>query len=68
MKNRIVTGFFVCMTISQVALGIYLVTLVAEAPGMTFRIYLSSGSVYLLKRSTTIPSDPPHGISILRHY
>jgi len=35
MKNVIITGVFVCITIPQLALGIYEVVLVAKAPGTT---------------------------------
>lgn len=33
MKNTIITGFFVCITVPQLALGIYLTTLAANTPG-----------------------------------
>lgn len=33
--NIIITGFFVCITITQFGVGIYLTTLAASAPGMT---------------------------------
>jgi len=34
MGNRIVTGFFVCLTAGHIAVGIYLAVLAATTPGM----------------------------------
>jgi len=36
MKNTIITGFFACITVPQLALGIYLTTLAANTPGIVF--------------------------------
>jgi len=44
MKNTIITGFFVCITVPQFALGIYLTTLAANTPGMVSM----SASLYAL--------------------
>jgi len=34
MGNTIVTGFFMCITAAQLAVGIYLITLAVNSPGM----------------------------------
>jgi len=35
MGNAIATGFFVCLTVGHIGVGIYLVVLAATTPGMT---------------------------------
>jgi len=69
MKNTIIAGLFVCITIPQCALGIYMIVLAASAPGMAS---ISVGICFCLlvlihwKSSATTPSYPPHGIPVMR--
>jgi len=65
MKNVIVTGVFVCITIPQLALGIYQVVLITKAPGTTPSSVRRSLMLLVLncwKSSRTTPSYPPPGL------
>ena len=70
MKNTIITGFFVCITIAQLGVGIHLTTLAANTPGM-MPISVRSCSEWWLsilialdrwELSATIPSYSLHGV------
>lgn len=69
MKNTIIAGLFVCITIPQCALGIYMIVLAARAPGMaSISVGICPCLLVLIrwKSSPNTPSYPPHGIPVMR--
>jgi len=73
MGNVMITSFFVCVTVVQTTVGVYLAILAATTPGMISAPVgcFIPDNCYRYnvperwKHSATIPFYPPHGIPIM---